>query len=94
VKRELTVSALTCMRQMSMRTDSADFETTDLSLAAFLLSRGHALLHVGAVGGGRRTFAFPSAVRNEAQAFYQNASVPARAFANALRDLKAMIRQT
>jgi hypothetical protein len=78
---------------MSIMTEIAGFQTTDLSLAAFLLSRGHALLHVGSVGGGRRVFSFPIAVRNEAQAFYQNAAVPARAFANALRDLKALIRE-
>jgi hypothetical protein len=71
-----------------------DFQTTDLGLAAFLLSRGHALLRVDTVGAGRRVFSFPAEVRNETQAFYQNAAVPARTFANALRDLKALIRGT
>ena len=79
---------------MTMRVHATDFETSDLSLAAFLLSRGHALLDVGTVGGGRKVFHFPPEVHEEARAFYQNAPVPARAFANALRDLKALIRET
>jgi hypothetical protein len=32
--------------------------------------------------------------REEAQGFYVNELAPARAFANALRDLKALIRET
>ena len=39
-------------------------------------------------------FSFPTAARDLAQSFYANAAVPARAFANALRDLKALIRET
>ena len=79
---------------MTMTAHTTEFQTSDLSLAAFLLSRGHALLNVGTVGGGRKVFHFPPDVHEEARTFYQNAPVPARAFANALRDLKALIRET
>jgi hypothetical protein len=76
---------------MSMTTRKTDFETSDLSLAAFLVSRGHALLRVE--GQGRKTFSFPVEAREQAEKFYQGATVPARAFANALKDLKALIRE-
>jgi hypothetical protein len=75
-----------------MPTEST-FDTADLSLAAFLLARGHSLVGLGGAGGGRRVFSFPVEAAAEARAFFQHASVPARAFANALRDLKALIRQ-
>jgi hypothetical protein len=39
-------------------------------------------------------FHFPAGVRTHAADYYQNAAVPARAFANALRDLKALVRTT
>ncbi len=79
---------------MTMTAHTTDFQTSDLGLAAFLVSRGHALLDVGTVGGGRKVFHFAPEVHEEAKGFYQNAPVPARAFANALRDLKALIRAT
>jgi hypothetical protein len=44
--------------------------------------------------GPRRVFGFPETAREEAQGFYANATVPARVFANALRDLKTLIRET
>jgi hypothetical protein len=75
-------------------TTDANFQTTDLSLAAFLLARGHRLSELGGVPRGRRVFAFPIEAAAEAFEFFQHASVPARAFANALRDLKALIRQS
>jgi hypothetical protein len=75
-----------------MSTDT-NFQTTDLSLAAFLLARGHRVIQLGGAAGGRRIFSFPTEASAEALEFFQHASVPARAFANALRDLKALIRQ-
>jgi hypothetical protein len=38
-------------------------------------------------------FAFPAGVEDDAKAYYAGASVGARAFANALRDLKTLIRE-
>jgi hypothetical protein len=70
-----------------------DFETADLGLAAFLVALGYQLRDVGGVTGGRRVFRFSIEARGSAPAFYTGASVPARAYANALRDLKALIRE-
>ena len=67
--------------------------TTDLGCAAFLMTRGHPLLKVERGAGGRCTFRFPAAAREIAQGFYAGAQVPARAFANSLRDLKTLIRE-
>mgnify|MGYP003578169235 CR=1 FL=1 len=67
--------------------------TTDLSCAAFLMARGHPLLRTERQPSGRCVFTFPTTAREDAQAFYAGAVVPARAFANALRDLKALTRE-
>jgi hypothetical protein len=67
--------------------------TTDLSCAAFLMARGHPLLRTERQPNGRCTFTFPAAARDDAQAFYAGAQVPARGFANALRDLKTLTRE-
>lgn len=72
-------------------TDAVEFTTTDLGVAAFLLAKGHALLRLGAAGGRRKVFCFPPGVRAVAATFYQDALVPARSFANAIRDLKAQV---
>ena len=71
----------------------ADFETTDLGLAAFLVACGQALRDVGGTSGGRRVFRFATDAREGAPGFYTGALVPARTYANALRDLKALIRE-
>ncbi len=73
------------------------FTTTDLGTAAFLMVRGFPLLHTerqrGGAHGGRCTFHFPAEARDVAQEFYRGAAAPARAFANALRDLKTLTRE-
>jgi len=69
------------------------YATTDLSLAAFLLARGQPLDGVSREGP-RCVFSFPDAARELAPSFYASATVPARAYANALRDLKTLIRET
>ncbi len=74
-------------------TTTDDYETTDLNQAAFLLTRGHALLAVRGSPGERRTFVFPHESRVEALTFYQGATVPARAYTSALNDLKTLLRQ-
>jgi len=70
-----------------------DFETSDLALAAFLVARGHALNDVRGAQGGRRVFYFTREVQGDARAFYTGEVVGARAYANALRDLKTLIRE-
>jgi hypothetical protein len=68
-----------------------EYQTSDLSLAAFLMAQGHPLTRVEGPRGGQRVFVFPAAGRDLAGAYYTGASVPARPFANALRDLKSLI---
>jgi len=70
------------------------YQTSDLNLAAFLMSCGYKLLKVNRQARGRCTYAFSAEAHGDAQTFYQNATVQARIFANALRDLKALIRET
>jgi hypothetical protein len=72
-----------------MNTD--EYLTTDLSLAAFLMAHGHALSRVEGPRGGQRVFVFPGSGRDFATRYYTGASVPARPFVNALRDLKSLI---
>jgi hypothetical protein len=71
---------------------ATDYTTSDLGLAAFLIVRGYPLTDVGGAPGGRRTFHFPVSAHEEAGGFYRGAAVPARTYANALRDLKALVR--
>ncbi len=67
------------------------FETTDLALSAFLLSRGHTLLSTSQ-HNHRVTFYFPPSVGQEAQDYFKGATTVARSFYHALRDLRALIR--
>jgi hypothetical protein len=76
---------------LNTSTDETEYETTDLNIAAFLLAQGHPLTRVEGPRGGQRTFVFPASGRGVASAYFSGASVPARPFANALRDLKALI---
>ena len=71
-----------------MTTD--EYETTDLSLAAFLIAKGHPLVRMEGPRGSQRTFVFPATARDVAGTFF-TATVPARPYANALRDLKATL---
>jgi hypothetical protein len=70
-----------------MTTIDEEYETTDLALAAFLVAQGHPLTRVEGPRGGQRTFVFPASGRDLASTYF-TASVPARPFANALRDLR------
>ena len=73
----------------------SEYRTTDLNLAAFLVARGHGLLRVTPMPGShQRAFCFAPGTKSEADEYYQGAQVGARTFANALRDLKARIRET
>ena len=67
------------------------YSTTDLALAAFLMSQGHGLLKVE--GLGKKTFHFPPEAGGDVQGYYMGEELPARDFAHAMRDLKAMCRQ-
>jgi len=84
---------MTAQRDTRLAYSTEHHTTTDLSCAAFLMARGHPLLGTERQLTGRCVFTFPAAAREDAVAFYASAQVPARAFANALRDLKTMIRE-
>jgi len=76
------------------RVDATEVHTTtDLSCAAYLMARGYPLVRVERQASRRCVFHFPSNARADAQGFYQGAQVPARAFANSLRDLKTLTRE-
>ncbi len=72
-------------------TNALEFQTTDLGTAAFLLTRGLPLLGISAGDGRRSMFHFPESAQEIAHDYYRNAPVPARAFFNAIRDLKATV---
>lgn len=73
---------------------TTELQTTDLALAAFLLAKGLPLLRIESAGGSRKMFCFSPEAREVAGHFYQDAPAPARSLANAIRDLKARIRES
>ena len=68
---------------------NATFKTHDLYLAAFLVTRGHALLRLE--GDHRRAFVFPSDASADADTFYRGESIPARDYVHAVKDLKTRL---
>ena len=80
-------------RALNVTAEKIEFETADLGLAAFLVARNHPLREVGGATGGRRVFRFTLDAQADAPGFYAGALIPARSYANALRDLKALIRE-
>lgn len=69
------------------------FETSDLHLAAFLLSRGFNLKDMRHLNG-RTSFLFTESeeVRGAVLNYANDGEVKVRSFCNALRDLKALTR--
>ncbi len=70
------------------------FRTTDLTLSAFLRTRGHPLLRIEKEGDrGVFVFADTPEVREDVLRWANNAPVlfEARVFINTLRDLKGMV---
>ena len=78
---------------MNDTTTTTTYTTSDLNLAAFLMTQGQPLEGVSR-DGPRLVFSFPAQARAVTPGYYSGATVQARAFANALRDLKALIRET
>jgi len=73
-----------------MKIKTEHFKTSDLSLAAFLMTLDFPLLKTE--GNGRRVaFHFPSTAAEAAPGYLQGNKVSARAFSAALRDLKSLI---
>ncbi len=64
------------------------YETKDLSLAAFLVQVGHRLERIEPAGR-LKVFHFSGDVQPDVTGYFNGAVVPAREYANAIRDLKA-----
>lgn len=71
-----------------------DFQTTDMALGAFLLARGHELRAVRSITERQRMFVFGIDAEGDAESYYRNAPIPARAYAAALRDIKTLLHQS
>jgi hypothetical protein len=75
-------------------TESHDetFETTDFHLAAFLRCKGWRLVRLGR-NGRRAVFVFADRAEREATviSFYNDAVIPARRYAESIREVKALI---
>lgn len=70
------------------------YQTYDLNRSAYLIVRGYPLLRVERQPGGWCAFYFPAAAREASEGFLRNDPVGAWDFANALRSLKARVRET
>lgn len=70
-----------------------DFKTSDLGLAAFLLTLQFPLLQI-TFEGSRASFVFPGTAHGEAKLFWQPGrnAVDARAFHSNLRELRRLAR--
>jgi len=65
--------------------------TTDPNQAAFLLAHGH---EIRAVEGDRwRCFVFDRAAAADAERYHDDAPVPARRFARAMRDIRTLLHR-
>ncbi len=66
-----------------------EFQTSDLGIAAFLLAQGIPLLGVVPGSDWKSRFRFPASARETAGEYWRGATIPARAFFNAIHDLKS-----
>lgn len=67
-----------------------NYTTTDLSLSAFLIARGHRLVRIEGAAH-RRQFIFEHGAHSDSARFFLNEPIGARDFASALRQLKVAI---
>ncbi len=76
---------------MTMAVEANVYRTSDLNVAAFLIALGHSLTSTARLDQRRVEFGFGAEARQDAARYFAGGSVPARAFATALRDLKAAL---
>ena len=77
---------------MDMSTNT-EHHLTDLSVAAFLLARGHRLLGLEDTGkGGQVAFRFATG-KDEAVLYFTGEPIEARVFAQALKTLESALHQ-
>jgi hypothetical protein len=65
-------------------------EVTDLAVSAFLMARGFPVVSVTG-RRGRRVFVFAPEAQSECTRYFTGATIEARAFAEAMRSLKALL---
>jgi hypothetical protein len=80
------------MMTMTTEPPAPRHETTDLGFAAFLMTMGCVLTRIAGPVGSRRRFVFEHIPPKLVNDYFNGGSVPARTFANTLRDLKAHLR--
>jgi hypothetical protein len=67
------------------------YSTTDLGQAAYVLALGYKLLRVDDGAEWRKVFVFVPEATAHADGYWGGATVPARAYFHALRDLKGIL---
>jgi|GEM_PF-634540 len=75
-----------------MKNGGADFSTSDIHLAAYLLTTDHPLRRLDGPPG-QRAFVFGDVTPEDVSGFYAGAKVDARKVLGALRDLKGLLAQ-
>jgi len=71
-----------------------EYRTSDMNLAAFLLTIGRRLQGLAPENNGRRFFVFDGGAAQEVCGYYSGAAkVTARDFAAAIRNLKTLVHQ-
>jgi hypothetical protein len=75
-----------------MQAATADYTTTDIHLAAYLLATDHPLRGFNG-RPGQRAFVFGNVTPEAVQSFYAGAPSDARKVLGALRDLKGLLAQ-
>ena len=69
-----------------------EFQTSDLHLAAYLLTVGRPLRRMNGAGS-RHTFTFANVAASDVTGFYSGAQVDARLLLSSLRDLKGLMHE-
>jgi hypothetical protein len=69
----------------------SEYRTTDVSVGAFLIARGHKLQDIEGDSPTKRTFVFHEQARADVSRFFTNEAVGARDFAAALKTLKSAV---
>jgi hypothetical protein len=75
-----------------MQMNPANFLTSDIHIAAFLLATEHPLRRINGLRG-QRVFVFGNVSPEDVQSFYAGAPSDARKVLGALRDLKGLLAQ-
>jgi hypothetical protein len=69
----------------------SQYRTTDVSVSAFLIAKGHQLGDIEGDSPTKRTFVFSEEARADVPKFFTDEPVGARSFAAALKILKSAV---